>query len=52
MGGDKTNAEKAHEDGQRDGSKGNDYSGWAYGDEQDNYNAGYRNGRDNPSSDD
>ncbi len=49
---DKSSSEEANERGQKDGSSedGFCYDGWLYsGEDLDAYNAGYENGRKNPS---
>ena len=48
----KNDRDLANEAGQKDGSTDDWYKGWAHGDDQDAYNAGYDNGRDNPASED
>ena len=51
---DKSEAQKAHEDGQKDGAAGDaiNYNGWVHSDNIDQYNAGFRNALENARSDD
>lgn len=50
----KSTSEEANEAGQKDGSTGDGYgyNGWAYGENQDSYNAGYDNGVEHPAKSD